>query len=76
MFDHLLHQRRVRCEDEKGRGCLDIYIYKLRGGLHARVECLDPFSLGFGVHVCCYVSTNMESSLDEVWIVPQGLCNT
>jgi hypothetical protein len=76
MFDYLLHQRRVKCQDEKVRGCLDIYIYnKLGGGLHAGVECLDLFLLSFSVHRHCYVSTNMKSGLDEVRIVPQGLCN-
>jgi hypothetical protein len=75
MFYHHLYHGRVKSQGKNVRGSIDTYIYKLRGSLHAGVEGLDLFLLGFGIHRWCHISANMKSILDEVWIVPQGLCN-
>jgi hypothetical protein len=65
-----------RPQGKKVRGSIETYIYELEGSLHAGVEGLDLFLFGLGIHGRRYVSTDMESSLNEVWIVPQGFCNT
>jgi hypothetical protein len=75
MFNHRLYQGRVKSQEKNVRGCIDAYIYELRCGLHAGVKGLELFPLGIGVHGCCHVSANVKSTLDEVWIVPQGLYN-
>jgi hypothetical protein len=70
MFDHRLYQGRVKSQDKCVRGSIGTYIYELRGGLHAGVKGLDLFALGFSVHARYHISANVESSLDEFWIVP------
>jgi hypothetical protein len=52
------------------------YIYEFGGSLHARVEDLDFFLFSLGIHGRRHVSADVEPSLNEVWVVPQGLCNT
>jgi hypothetical protein len=76
MFDHFLYQGRVKSQGKNMRGSIDTYVYELGGGCHAEVKGLDLFPLGFGVYGRCHISANMISSLDEVWVVAQGLCNT
>jgi hypothetical protein len=52
------------------------YVYELGGILHAGVEGLDLFLFGLGIHGRRHVSINVEPCLNEVRVVPQGLCNT
>jgi hypothetical protein len=52
MFDRRLYQGRVKSQGKNVRGSIDTYIYELRGSLHAGVEGLDMFLLGFGIHRC------------------------
>jgi hypothetical protein len=75
MFYHHLFQGKVRSQGKEIEN-IKTYIYELGGSLHAGVEGLELFLLGLGIHGCRYVLTNVEPNLNEVWVVPQGLCNT
>jgi hypothetical protein len=56
----------MAANSKKVRGSIETYIYELGGSLHAGVQGLDLFLFGLGIHGHRYVSTNMESSLNEV----------
>jgi hypothetical protein len=70
MFYHRLFQGGVRPQDKKVTGNLETYVYKLEGVLHARVEGLDLFLFGLGIHGHRHISTNVEPCLNEVQVVP------
>jgi hypothetical protein len=76
MLYNRLYQGQVRPQGKKVRESIETYIYELKGSLHAGVEGPDLFLFGLGIHGHQYILTNMESSLNEVQIVPQGLYNT
>jgi hypothetical protein len=50
---------------------LSTYINLIRGSLQARVERIYIFPVSFGIYYSGgYEPTDVESSLDKVWVVP------
>jgi hypothetical protein len=54
----------------------DTYINTSQGGIQIGVKCLDIRMVSFCVDSRRDESAHAESSLNELWVIPQGLCES